>query len=246
MLSNILSAIKSIAQPLLGGVISSAGSLRGERISRDSTREQMAFQKTANAKQMAFQERMSNTAHQRQITDLRKAGLNPILSSKYGGASAPSGATSSGASFKGDTNIGEKAVNSAVKINRQEVELNNIRQQTELSKAQAAKTRAETANLPFTGNQIQSQTYQIEAMRGLIDQQTQTNKTQRKLYQQQITNLKTTNNLQGFLAEIQRINAMAATGQADAVAQAAKEFGMDGNLIWSLVKDVKSIFGIKN
>lgn len=49
-------------------------------------------QAEASDKQMAFQREMSGTAHQREVRDLRKAGLNPILSSKYGGASTPTGA----------------------------------------------------------------------------------------------------------------------------------------------------------
>ncbi len=61
-----------------------------------------------NAKQRAFYERMSNTAYQRAMADMRKAGLNPILAYQKGGASA---APAGGSAFKTDIDIAGTAMN---------------------------------------------------------------------------------------------------------------------------------------
>jgi len=66
--------VASLLAPVMGSLISSAAGARSSK------------------RQMAFQKEMSNTAHQREIADLRKAGLNPILTATGGsGASQPNG-----------------------------------------------------------------------------------------------------------------------------------------------------------
>lgn len=61
----------------------------------------MNFNSTEAMKNREWQEQMSNTAYQRAVEDMKKAGLNPILAFQNGGASTPGGSagTISGASM---------------------------------------------------------------------------------------------------------------------------------------------------
>lgn len=64
-------------------------------LNQKNTRQAQAFNAAEAAKNRDWQERLSNSAHQREVSDLKKAGLNPVLSSNLAGASTGSGASAS-------------------------------------------------------------------------------------------------------------------------------------------------------
>lgn len=114
-------------------------------------REQMGFQASQSLQTQKFnqqeaektrqwQEYMSNTAHQREVQDLIKAGLNPVLSASLNGSSTPTGSTASasgvpsGASGQVDTSLVSSLVNLATAFMNSSTSLENAKISAQASK----------------------------------------------------------------------------------------------------------------
>lgn len=149
--------------PIAASAVSAAGSLIGGKKQQDASQD-MARE------QMAFQERMSNTAHQREVADLKAAGLNPILSSKFGGASTPGGAMGQAQNFIGEA--ARSGVSTALQAKQLEQQLEVMQADADLKRAQTATALEQATNIRADTAQKGESTLNLIEQRGQIGAQT--------------------------------------------------------------------------
>lgn len=153
----LFSSIKKIANPL-SAVNAQTSSLSNKNVMSmipgigDSmaAEKQNAANKENAQTQMDYQERLSNSSYQRAMADMKAAGLNPMLAFSQGGASTPSGALPT-VNSETKTKLGEFVANSALGVKnaataqqQANTQQASAQQGIDLSKAQTAKTVADT------------------------------------------------------------------------------------------------------
>lgn len=138
-------------------ILGAGASLAGSAMQANAVSAANAQNVALSREQMAFQEKMSNTAYQRAVADMKAAGINPMVAYQQGGASTPAGSQGHVESVLKDNPIAGALqtaaqvklaqsqadnVESDTKVNQQNEKLLKIREGTEVSNALSAQAQA--------------------------------------------------------------------------------------------------------
>lgn len=168
--------LADVGSGLGAGYLGYLGQTGANEINRDIAREQMAFQ-----------ERMSNSAVERRMRDLRRSGINPLLAASREASSPAGSATTVGSALGAGIQAGTSAVSSALSVKRHRQELKNMAAQVKdieaatkqkvsasgLNEAQArtaaAQENAAREQAAYTATQNELARYQIPGAKNEAD-----------------------------------------------------------------------------